>query len=61
MASSKIIDDFPGIYSSAYLIAKPLLNPNLPNLGLNGAYLGIFSKLNVVRFTKETPIHSDIA
>ena len=34
-AESKVLNDFPGIYSSAYLLEKPLLNPNLPNYGLN--------------------------
>lgn len=34
-AESKVINDFPGVYSSAYLLEKPLLNPNLPNYGLN--------------------------
>jgi uncharacterized surface protein with fasciclin (FAS1) repeats len=36
MASSKVINDFPGVYSSAYLLDTPLLNTNLPNLGLHG-------------------------
>lgn len=35
MASSKVINDFPGVYSSAYLLDTPLLNTNLPNLGLH--------------------------
>ena len=34
-AQAKVISDFPGIYSSAYLLEKPLLNQNLPNYGLN--------------------------
>ena len=34
-ASSKIINDFPGVYSSAYVLDTPLLNHNLPNLGLH--------------------------
>ena len=34
-AESKVLNDFPGIYSLAYLLEKPLLNPNLPNMGLN--------------------------
>ncbi len=41
-ASSKVINDFPGVFSSAYLLDTPLLNTNLPNLGLHGnsaAYL----------------------
>lgn len=41
LASSKVINDFPGVYSSAYLLDTTLLNTNLPNLGLTGsvAYL----------------------
>lgn len=35
MASSKVVNDFPGVYSSAYLLDTPLLNTNLPNLGLH--------------------------
>lgn len=35
MASSKVINDFAGVYSSAYLLDTPLLNTNLPNLGLH--------------------------
>jgi len=34
-AESKVINDFPGVNSAAYLLEKPLLNPNLPNYGLN--------------------------
>ena len=35
MASSKVINDFPGLFSSAYVLERPLLNQNLPNYGLN--------------------------
>lgn len=35
MAQSKVINDFSGLYSSAYLLENPLLNTNLPNFGLN--------------------------
>jgi len=34
MASSKILNDFPGLYSSAYVLESTLLNSNLTNLGL---------------------------
>lgn len=35
MAQSKVLNDFPGTFSSAYVLERPLLNQNLPNYGLN--------------------------
>lgn len=34
-SKAKILNDFSGIYSSAYVIEEPLLNKKLPNYGLN--------------------------
>lgn len=34
-AQSKILNDFSGVYSSAYVLEEPLLNNQLPNYGLN--------------------------
>ncbi|CAF0733711.1 unnamed protein product [Brachionus calyciflorus] len=39
-ASSKILNDFSGLYSSAYVLEEPLLNTNLPNYGLNNLNSG---------------------
>lgn len=51
MASSKIINDFPGVYSSAYLLDTPLLNENLPNLGLHKINAGASLKGSLVVVT----------
>jgi uncharacterized surface protein with fasciclin (FAS1) repeats len=50
MASSKIINDFPGVYSSAYLLDTPLLNHNMPNLGLHkfSSAIGLKSSMLVM-------------
>lgn len=32
--SSKVINDYPGLYSSAYVLENTLLNAELPDLGL---------------------------
>jgi hypothetical protein len=34
-AQSKVLNDYSGVYSSAYVLEQPLLNQNLPNYGLN--------------------------
>lgn len=34
--SSKVINDYPGMYSSAYVLENTLLNSELPNYGLSG-------------------------
>ena len=44
-ASSKILNDFTGMYSSAYVLQEPLLNNKLPNYGLNN--LNFSNKLRV--------------
>jgi len=48
MASSKVINDFPGQHSSAYLLDAPLLNTNLPNLGLHKYNSGTKISLNLL-------------
>ncbi|RNA17339.1 adhesin [Brachionus plicatilis] len=51
-SKSKILNDFSGVYSSAYVIEEPLLNDMLPNYGLNnlnGAF-GLESSLFVFCF-----------
>lgn len=40
-ASSKILNDFSGIYSSAYVLESTLLNNNIPNQGLNNLNSGL--------------------
>ena len=46
LASAKVINDFPGIYSSAYVLEKPLLNQNLPNYGLNNVNSAVITTAN---------------
>lgn len=50
MASSKIVNDFPGVFSSAYILDTPLLNHNLPNLGLHkyNSAIGVESSMFVM-------------
>jgi uncharacterized surface protein with fasciclin (FAS1) repeats len=47
-AQSKILNDFSGMYSSAYVLQDTLLNNNLPNYGLNNLNAGATLKANCV-------------